>query len=107
MSDESIFFQIPFVELWNPNNPVLYNVSISLGKDTVYTYTGFRSIEKGVVGNAMRPLINGDFIFQWGTLDQGYWPDGMWRRSDFCGEDRETDCLTRNLYPAHGRGYAL
>ncbi len=26
----------------------------------------------------MRPLLNGKFVFQLGTLDQGYWPDGIY-----------------------------
>lgn len=26
----------------------------------------------------MRPLLNGDFVVSFGTLDQGYWPDGLY-----------------------------
>jgi hypothetical protein len=26
----------------------------------------------------MRPLLNGKFVFQLGTLDQGFWPDGIY-----------------------------
>ena len=26
----------------------------------------------------LRPVLNGSFVFQMGTLDQGYWPDGIY-----------------------------
>ncbi|KAM0323664.1 hypothetical protein ACHAQA_008599 [Verticillium albo-atrum] len=49
-----------------------------MGKDRVSSYTGFRSISVGKVDGIPRPLLNGEFIFQFGTLDQGYWPDGLY-----------------------------
>ena len=41
-------------------------------------YFGMRSLGKAMVGGVMRPLLNGKFVFQIGTLDQGYWPDGIY-----------------------------
>jgi hypothetical protein len=32
----------------------------------------------GMVGGVLRPVLNGKFVFQMGTLDQGYWPDGIY-----------------------------
>jgi beta-galactosidase/beta-glucuronidase len=49
-----------------------------MGMDVVNSYTGFRTISKGVVDGVVRPLLNGEFIFMFGTLDQGYWPDGIY-----------------------------
>ena len=49
-----------------------------MGSDEVSSYTGFRTISKGKVDGIVRPLLNGEFIFQFGTLDQGYWPDGVY-----------------------------
>jgi hypothetical protein len=49
-----------------------------LGSDTIQSYTGFRTISTGVVNGVQRPLLNGEFIFQFGTLDQGFWPDGIY-----------------------------
>lgn len=46
--------------------------------DHVRSYTGFRTISKGVVDGVVRPLVNGDFKFIFGTLDQGFWPDGIY-----------------------------
>ncbi|KAM0281458.1 hypothetical protein ACHAQH_003488 [Verticillium albo-atrum] len=35
-------------------------------------------ISTGTIDGVPRPLLNGEFIFQFGTLDQGYWPDGLY-----------------------------
>lgn len=49
-----------------------------MGKDQVESYTGFRTISRGTVNGVVRPLLNGEFIFMFGTLDQGFWPDGIY-----------------------------
>ncbi|RJE18122.1 Hydrolase [Aspergillus sclerotialis] len=59
-------------------SPHLYNVTVRMGADHVRSYTGFRSISKGMVDGVVRPLVNGEFQFLFGPLDQGYWPDGLY-----------------------------
>lgn len=49
-----------------------------MGDEEVHSYVGFRTIAKGKVDGVVRPLLNGEFIFMFGTLDQGYWPDGLY-----------------------------
>lgn len=49
-----------------------------MGEDEISSYTGFRTISKGMVKGVQRPLVNGEFVFLFGTLDQGYWPDGLY-----------------------------
>ncbi|EUC44022.1 glycoside hydrolase family 2 protein [Bipolaris oryzae ATCC 44560] len=71
-------FVVDSPELWTPDSPTLYNITIKMGSDTVQSYTGFRTISRGVIGGAQRPLLNGKFVFPFGTLDQGYWPDGIY-----------------------------
>ncbi|KAL3477324.1 glycoside hydrolase superfamily [Aspergillus californicus] len=70
-------FTVPDVKRWSPDTPNLYNITVTLGDDQVNSYTGFRTISKGTVDGVVRPLINGEFKFLFGTLDQGYWPDGL------------------------------
>ena len=75
---------VPMPRLWSPNNPFLYDLSVTLREgrrtlDAVTSYFGMRKIalgkdEKGFV----RMLLNGQFVFQIGPLDQGYWPDGIY-----------------------------
>lgn len=31
-----------------------------------------------MINGIQRPLLNGKFVFPFGTLDQGYWPDGIY-----------------------------
>lgn len=71
-------------KLWSPENPFLYDLRIAVirkGKiiDEVKSYFGMRKIslkpdDKGV----LRMLLNNSFVFQYGPLDQGWWPDGLY-----------------------------
>ncbi|RCG31441.1 beta-galactosidase [Sphaerisporangium album] len=73
---------IPSPHLWTPDDPFLYDLRVSLtgtgGGDVVGGYFGMRSIGKAMVGGVLRPVLNGKFVYQLGTLDQGYWPDGIY-----------------------------
>ncbi len=73
--------QIPNAKLWTPQNPFLYDlfVKIKAGAETidsVYSYFGMRKISVDLVDNKPKLLLNNNFVFQFGALDQGYWPDG-------------------------------
>ncbi|GGX62496.1 AbfB domain-containing protein [Streptomyces fructofermentans] len=73
---------VPSPRLWTPEDPYLYDVRAELltgtaVTDAVGSYTGMRSVSVGRVDGVLRPLLNGRFVFQTGTLDQGYWPDGI------------------------------
>lgn len=71
-------------KLWSPDSPNLYDLEITLvekGKavDKVDSYAAMRKIStkrdgKGVV----RMQLNNKDIFQFGPLDQGWWPDGLY-----------------------------
>jgi beta-galactosidase/beta-glucuronidase len=73
-----ITFTVPSPKLWSPESPNLYDVAIKLGNDSVSSYTGFRSISRGAVNSVQRILLNGQVVLPFGTLDQGYWPDGIY-----------------------------
>ena len=77
-SDVSDLFTVPSPKLWSPESPTLYDIAVTMGNDMVTSYTGFRTISKGSVEGVTRPLINGEFTFLFGTLDQGFWPDGIY-----------------------------
>ena len=70
-------------KLWSPSNPFLYNVSLNVmnGKtttDTVSSYFGMRKISVGMSGGVPKLLLNNNFVFQMGPLDQGFWPEGLY-----------------------------
>ena len=73
---------VPNARLWSPDDPFLYDLRVTLtgtgGGDVVNGYFGMRSLGKAVVNGFLRPVLNGRFVFQIGTLDQGYWPDGIY-----------------------------
>lgn len=70
--------------LWSPSNPVLYDLKFAVlrkGKiiDTVASYFAMRKISMGKDNNGIqRMLLNNEFVFQYGPLDQGWWPDGLY-----------------------------
>jgi hypothetical protein len=70
--------------LWSPEDPHLYEFEIRLLRsgaplDRVTGYFGMRKIAVGRdESGTVRLLLNNRFVFQSGTLDQGYWPDGLY-----------------------------
>ncbi|MGV3540808.1 MAG: glycoside hydrolase family 2 protein [Rufibacter sp.] len=74
---------VPNADLWTPYNPALYQLEVQLtngGKtlDNVQSYFAMRKISKGKDANGYeRLLLNNQPLFQYGTLDQGWWPDGL------------------------------
>lgn len=80
---EAFYLPVKNPKLWSPENPFLYDLKLQLkdkkGKivDEIDSYFGMRSVELGKVNGVVRPLLNGEFVFQIGLLDQGYWPDGI------------------------------
>jgi hypothetical protein len=74
---------IPSPVLWSPTNPFLYDLTITLSNgpalvDSVDSYFGMRKISLGTNGNNVQMLLNNQFLFQFGPLDQGFWPDGIY-----------------------------
>ncbi len=82
-ADQPIRLPVPNPHLWEPGNPFLYDLQIEVfnnGKriDEVSSYFGMRkfSLEPDKNGK-MRLCLNHAPLFQYGPLDQGYWPDGL------------------------------
>ena len=72
------------MKLWSPASPFLYAMEVSLasgGKvtDQVDSYAAMRkySVHKDKHG-IMRLQLNNKNLFQFGPLDQGWWPDGLY-----------------------------
>ena len=67
------------LHLWTPETPELYDVTVTLGDDTVKSYFAMRTVgtEQDAAGHPCL-LLNGQPYFHHGVLDQGYWPDGLY-----------------------------
>ena len=64
-------------ESWTPETPVLYDMTLTMGEDTVTTYFAMRkvSVSRDARG-ILRFFLNNRPYFHNGLLDQGYYPDG-------------------------------
>ncbi|MDR0686380.1 MAG: beta-galactosidase [Dysgonamonadaceae bacterium] len=81
---QTVRLHVPDPKLWSPDSPFLYDLEISLISnnrpvDKVRSYCALRKISckrdnRGVV---RLQLNNGD-LFQFGPLDQGWFPDGLY-----------------------------
>ncbi len=64
---------------WTPEDPFLYSLRVTLGRDCVESYFAMRKISAGADQDGVpRPFLNNKPYFQKGVLDQGYWPDGLY-----------------------------
>ena len=67
---------------WTPETPYLYDVDVTLfnkGRtDTVKSYAGIRSIGIAKIDGKNRIVLNGKQTYLLSTLDQGFWPDGVY-----------------------------
>ena len=83
--DQPFTLAIPDCKLWSPAEPWLYDLEVVLiGEDgveidRVTTYAGIRDIAlmKDAAG-IDRIALNGQPLFQFGPLDQGWWPGGLY-----------------------------
>ena len=69
--------------LWSPESPFLYDVEIELQKDgktvdIVKSYAGMRKIALERKDGKPCIYLNNKPLFQYGVLDQGWWPDGLY-----------------------------
>jgi len=80
----ALTLSIPDAKLWSPDRPFLYDLTLELKKDgkvvdRVDSYFGMRAIKVARdAAGINRLFLNGEVLFQYGTLDQGYWPDGLY-----------------------------
>ena len=71
-------------KLWSPASPFLYDMEVALVRngrkvDEVQSYTAMRKFSIGRDENdIVRLELNNEPLFQFGPLDQGWWPDGLY-----------------------------
>ena len=71
-------------KLWTPENPFLYDLKIMIIRkgqiiDEIKGYAAMREITVARDADGhKRMLLNGEPLFHYGPLDQGWWPDGLY-----------------------------
>lgn len=78
-----LLLSVPNPNLWSPTNPFLYDLTLTLSNassavDVVESYFGMRKSSLGGHNGYLKMLLNNQFVFQFGPLDQGFWPDGIY-----------------------------
>lgn len=83
-ASDSAVISLPNQKLWSPSNPFLYGLHITLLRnnkpvDDIESYFAMRKISiapdaKGI----QKMMLNNEFLFQYGPLDQGWYPDGLY-----------------------------
>jgi hypothetical protein len=109
---EPISLKILNPRLWSPENPFLYDAEIELlYDDTVIdkidSYFAMRKIGiKKDKNGILRLALNNEIYFQFGMLDQGWWPGGLYRAPTdeaLRYDVRVTKQLGFNLLRKHGK----
>jgi beta-galactosidase/beta-glucuronidase len=81
---EKADLEIKNPKLWSTTSPFLYDLKVSIIRnnkviDEVKSYFAMRKISMGADDKGIqRMLLNDKFVFQYGPLDQGWWPDGLY-----------------------------
>lgn len=84
LETQPLQLKITSPKLWSPESPFLYDLRFTItrkGKviDEVKSYFAMRKSSIGKDNNGVqRMLLNNRFVFQFGPLDQGWWPDGLY-----------------------------
>lgn len=84
LTGNPVSVQLSNLQLWRPDDPFLYDLTVQLSMkgvvyDTVHSYFAMRKFSTGKDSSGKtRLLLNNKPIFHIGPLDQGYWPDGIY-----------------------------
>jgi len=83
-ADTSVTLSISDPEMWSPSHPFLYDLKLTVmrkGKavDEVKSYFAMRKISIAPDASGIQKMmLNNKFLFEFGPLDQGWWPDGLY-----------------------------
>lgn len=83
-SKSTLILSIPEPKLWHPSHPTLYDLQVKLFHfddeiDQVESYFAMRKFSKMQDEKGLwRFALNNEVLFQYGPLDQGYFPEGLY-----------------------------
>ncbi len=80
---EELILKLKSPKLWSPDKPFLYDLQVSLTDDkSTDAFTGYFGMRKISLlkdeAGVNRLALNNKPLFQYGPLDQGFWPDGLY-----------------------------
>jgi hypothetical protein len=99
---EPLALRVPHARRWSPDDPFLYDLEVELRDaagapvDRVTSVFGMREIALRADQDGVRRLfLNGAPLFQFGPLDQGWWPDGLYTAPTDAGLAYDLDVIKR------------
>lgn len=77
---------VPSPKCWSPDSPFLYGLKLNVIKNgkVIDTATGYAAMREISIKSDDSPwkykrlALNGETVFHFGLLDQGWWPDGLY-----------------------------
>ena len=81
---QDVLVAVPNAKPWSPDSPFLYDMEVAIlrngqATDKLKSYFGMRKISSKADANGVfRMQLNNKDQFQFGPLDQGWWPDGLY-----------------------------
>lgn len=83
--DGEVTLAMPDTRLWSPDDPALHTLEATLGADRLATRFGMRWVERrdGLV------YLNGKPLYLRGALDQGFWPETVYRPTSVAAIEHE------------------
>lgn len=84
LANKELELKISNPKLWSPESPFLYDLQLTLTDkngatlDEISSYFGMRKISLGMKDGVKYTFLNNKPYFQYGLLDQGWWPDGLY-----------------------------
>ena len=89
---------------WTPEDPFLYEFSVTSGSDTVYSYFALRTVGVKKIGGSSVLTLNDQPYFFHGLLDQGYFSDGIFlpaTEQGFINDIRQMKACGFNMLRKH------
>ncbi len=98
LQDGEAVVELAEPRLWSPEDPYLYEYTVTCGEDEVRSYFAVRHLDIRHVNGLPRMCLNGKPVFFHGVLDQGYWSDGLFTPAS-------PDCFTFDIQQMQQLGF--
>lgn len=98
IEDDKCHIDFKDPKLWTPEEPYLYEFTVSVGEDSVDSYLGLRTLRIDNVKDVPRILLNEKPYFFHGVLDQGYFKEGIFT-------PLEPECFEKDILTMKALGF--